>query len=311
MTTPKYLYLDGEIVPYDDAKIHVLSPAVTYAASVFEGIRGYWNAGREQLYLFRLDDHLRRLQFSMKVMRFDQEFSLDQLRDPILRLIEANGFREDIHIRILAYLGGQPKVQSVGPVGLAVQAGPFWPNPHIATGMSCGVSSWNRTHDNAIPPRVKATANYANSRMAILEAQRNGFDSAILLTREGKVSEGPVANFFLIRNGRPITPRTTDGILESITRDTLIKLFESKLGLLTEERAVDRTELYAAEEAFMCGSGWEITPVTSIDRLPVGDGAVGPLTRRLQEAYMAAVRGETEATDDWLTPCSAAKMASA
>lgn len=311
MSTPKYLYLDGEIVPYEDAKIHVLSPAVTYAASVFEGIRGYWSERQEQLYLFRLDDHLRRLQFSMKVMRFDQSFSLDDLREPLLRLIEANGFREDIHIRLLAYLGGQPQIQSVGPVGIAVQAGPFWPNPHIEAGMSCGVSSWSRTHDNAIPPRVKATANYANSRLAILEAQRNGFDNAILLTREGKVAEGPVANFFMIRDGVPVTPRISDGILESITRDTLIGLFDTKLGLRTEERAVDRTELYHAEEAFMCGSGWEITPVTSIDRLPVGDGAVGPLTRRLQEAYMAAVRGEVEVPQGWLTPSIRVKTVSA
>lgn len=309
MKQPKYLYLDGKIVPYADAKIHVLSPAVTYAASVFEGIRGYWSDSRSELLLFRLDDHLRRLQFSMKVMRFDQGFSLEDLRRPILDLIEANGFREDIHIRILAYLDGVPKVQSTGPVGIAVQAGPFWPNPHVETGMACRVSSWQRIHDSALPPRIKTTANYANSRAAVLEAERDGYDGAILLTREGHVAEGPVANFFMLRDGVPVTSRRTDGILESITRDTLIRLFDSRLDLRTEERAIDRTELYAAEEAFFCGSGWEITPVVSIDRLAVGTGKVGPVTRRLQAAYMAAVHGEADVPDGWLTSASPAATA--
>lgn len=300
--TPKFLYLDGEIVPYEDAKIHILSPAITYAASVFEGIRAYWNEDHQKLYVFRLDDHLRRLHYSMRVMRFDREFTMDELRDSVFKLIAANGFREDIHIRVLIYLGGAPRVQSVGPVGIAVQAGPFWPNPHIDTGMSCMVSTWTRTHDNAIPPRVKATANYANSRQAVLEAERNGYESAILLNRDGKVAEGPVANFFMVRDGQPITPRAGDGILESITRDTLIKLFADDMGLHTDVRGVDRTELYAAEEAFLCGSGWEITPVTSIDRIAVGDGKVGSLTKKLKSAYMACVRNERDNPEGWTTP---------
>jgi len=302
MNTPKFLYLDGKVVPWEDAKIHVLSPAVTYAASVFEGIRGYWSAQHSELFLFRLEDHLKRLQYSMRVMRFDQEFTLDDLRRPVLELIRANGFREDIHIRLMAYLGGVPKVQSTGPVGLAVQAGPFWPNPHVETGMSACISTWERINDRALPPRIKTTANYANSRMAILEAGRNGYDTAILLTREGKVAEGPVANLFMIRDGVPVTPRITDGILESITRDTLMTLMHRDFGLVTQQRAIDRTELHHAEEAFMCGSGWEITPITSIDRLPVGDGTVGPFTRRLQQAYMRCVRGETESPAGWLEP---------
>jgi len=297
-----YILMNGEAVPEDQAVVPVTAPAVAYAGAVFEGIRAYWSEGDRQLYVFRLDDHLRRLQFSMRAMRYEQDFTLEVLREQVMKAIRVNELREDIHLRMMALLTGKTAITTSGPVTLAVTAGAYPRMQWLDRGMSVGVSSWQRVHDSASPPRIKATANYSNGRLAMLEAQSNGHDAALMLTREGKLAEAPVATCFVLRNGEVLTPLGTDGILESITRDTLMKLSRVELGTAVHERSIDRTELYDAEEMFLCGSGWEVAPVSRIDHMPLRIPAPGPFTTRIRGLYMQAVKGELPDRRGWLTP---------
>ena len=190
---------------------------------------------------------------------------------------------------------------TTGPVGFTAAAMPRKKQAFAETGMSLGVSSWQRLSDNASPPRIKCTANYHNARLTMLQAKSDGYDGALMLTSDGKVSEAPIACFFMVRNGQLITPDKTSNILESITRETIITRYKELTGNAVEERVVDRSELYFAEEAFLCGTGQEILPVTSIDRLPVGDGVVGPLTSQLRQDYFDIVRGVSEEHPEWRT----------
>jgi len=302
MANPKYLSMNGEVVPFAEARVHVLTPAVKYGAGVFEGIRGYWNAERKDMYLFRLREHLDRLQFSMKVMRFDHHLENAAMERALIDLIKANELREDIHIRLMAWVDGEGTMGATGPVGWMIAALSMPPSKQVAEGVHCGVSSWRRIGDNAMPARVKATANYNNGRLATLQAKADGYDNAIILTDQGHVAESPGSCFFMIRNGVPVTPDVNSDILESITRDTVIRLFGDYLGRKTEERPIGRTELYAADETFFCGSAYEVQPILSIDRQKVGTGAVGDITRALQQKYFALVRGEMADHAEWRTP---------
>ena len=302
MSKPKYILMDDELVPFDDAKIHVLSNCVTYALTVFEGIRAYWSDADKELYLFRLDEHLERLQHSMRAMRFDTVFPVERVREQVLKVIRANEHRENIHLRVMAMITGDPTVTAVGPVNLVITSGPYASTKWQDRGMAVQVSSWQRVGDMTNPPRIKATPNYANGRFAMLQAQRDGYDSAIMLTQTGKVAETPVATVFMVRRGEVVTPGVTDNILESLTRDTLIQLFAEQFGRKTIERSVDRTELYSADELFACGSGWEVTPIASVDRLPVGKGSPGPVTREIRKAYLDAVYSRSAKYRGWLTP---------
>ncbi len=302
MAQPRYLSFNGEIVPYADAKVHVLAPGMKYGAGVFEGIRGYWNADRGEMYVFRLKEHLERLQYSMRVMRYDHRITNDQVEAAIIAVVRANELREDVHIRPMAWVDGDAEMLAPGPIGWMVAALPRPFNPHVRDGVNVGVSSWRRNADSAMPPRVKATANYVNGRLAGMQGKADGYDNVLMMTQAGHIAESPGSCFFMIRHGRPVTPSVTSGILESVTRATVMELLTELAGNATDERDIDRTEVYAAEEAFFCGSGQEIQPIVTLDRLPIGAGAPGPLTRRLQERYFAVVRGETNDHMDWLTP---------
>jgi branched-chain amino acid aminotransferase len=297
MSQPAFICLDGEVVPFDQAKIHVLSPAVKYAAHVFEGLRAYWNDKDGRYYLFRLEEHAQRLRQSMRMTRMQGEYSAAFLKDCIERTIKANKFQQDVHIRASAYVGGDGNIPDQGPTILSVSvlAQGRWTNK----GVTCAVSSWERIADNAAPPRIKSAANYHNGRLAWMQAKADGYDHVLMLTRDGKVSEGPGSCFFLIRDGIPITPAVTDGILESITRSTLIQLFSEYLSTPVVERSVDRSELYCAEEAFFCGTGQEIIPVISIDRMPVGSGEIGERTQEIWKVYQRIVRGEVNDHSEW------------
>jgi branched-chain amino acid aminotransferase len=297
----RYLYLNGQIVPYAEAKIHVQSAAVKYGSSVFEGLRAYWNPQQPELYLFRVEDHNRRLFDSLRLMRMEHTLTPEELTSSILEVLRKNDYREDVHIRQTAYVEADGAMDATGPVGLAVDALPR--KLSGKAGVDVGVSSWGRIPDGVMPPRIKCSANYQNGRLATLEAKANGYDTALLLNSRGKLAEAPGACCFIVRRGVPITPPVTADILESVTRATLLELFQKELGLTPEVRDIDRTELYLADEAFLCGSGWEITPVLSIDRLPLGAGKEpGPVTRAIQACYFSVVRGERAAYRDWLTP---------
>ena len=252
-----------------------------------------------------------RLAFGIKVMRFDVTPDLGQLERAVIEVVRANEFRDGVHIRLSALLDGDGEMASVGPIAFTCTANTRPPTKALTEGLAAGVVSWRRPEDAALPMRVKANSNYQNGRMAVHEAKANGYGAAILLNNIGKVAEGPGMCLFMIRGGVAVTPSITSGILESITRDAVIRLLREELGLAVEERDVDRSELYAADEAFFCGTAWEVTPITSVDRLPVGDGKVGALTRRLQALYFAVVKGESALHPEWRTPVYGAASARA
>jgi branched-chain amino acid aminotransferase len=301
MWQPKLIMMNGELMPFADAGLHPLSLAVTYATTVFEGLRAYQIPHSGKFSLFRLAEHVRRLQIGMKLLRFDGTYEPDFLRDCLARLIHANEPDGDVYIRLLVYIEGTGLMNTTGPVGFTAAAMPRTKPKFAETGMSLGVSSWQRLSDNASPPRIKTTANYVNARLVSQQAKADGYDGALMLTPEGKVSEAPIACFFMVRDGQLITPNRSSNILESVTRDTILTRYRELTGRPADERVVDRSELYFADEAFLCGTGQEILPVTSIDRLPVGDGKVGPVTQQLSKDYFGIVRGTIADHPEWRT----------
>ncbi|VTU25642.1 Branched-chain-amino-acid aminotransferase [Variovorax sp. PBL-H6] len=302
MWTPEWVLSDGEIIRHADARIHPLSLAVTYATTVFEGLRAYRRPEDGSYSFFRLREHIERLQVGMKVMRFDRRIEVDEMQEALSRLVRANSPDTDVYIRLLVFISGIGLMATRGPVSYFAVAQPRDKPKFAETGMQLGVSSWSRLSDNASPPRIKATANYHNARLTQLQAQADGYDGAIMLTSQGKVSEAPIACFFMVRDGELITPNLGSSILESVTRDSIIRLYERRFGRPVIQREVDRSELYFAQEAFICGTGQEIIPVTSIDRLPVGDGKPGEITRRVQAMYFECVRRMVPDEWGWHTP---------
>ena len=303
MTKARFLILNDKLVPYEDARVHVLSTAMKYAASVYEGLRAYWDDAAKQLYVFRMEDHLTRLRRSAEIARIPLPLPAPELGERIVEVIRANEFREDLHIRLMVFVEADDgSMSSSEPVGYAVAAIPCGRYFGPAPGLHVAVSSWTRTADNAIPPRVKAAANYQNSRLALLQARLDGYDDAILLNRDGTAAEGPGYTLFVVRDGQPITPAVTNNILEGVTRATLITLFREVFDLEVRERDIARTELYVADEAFFCGSAAEVTPILSIDRHPIGSGTAGPMTAGIRGAYFPVVRGLQGVHPEWRTP---------
>jgi len=241
----------------------------------------------------------------MKMMRITPPFSRTELLEASVELVRRNRWRADSYLMPTAYLGFGDRL-SVDPeklhMGAFITSWLMPQLPAIQTGIHCAVSSWERISDHAQPPRIKANANYVAFRLATVQAKLDNYDEAILLDHQGKVSEAPGACIFIIRDGIAITPTVTSSILESITRAVLLQLFSEELGIVVQEREVDRTELYIADEVLLCGTGKEIVPVLSVDRHAVADGQPGTLTRRIQNLYFKTVRGESEKYRDWLTP---------
>ena len=299
---PKFVWMNGKIIPFDEAVIHVHSPAAKYGINVFEGIRAYWNEGKKELHSFRLRAHYQRLAESMKMMRLQTDYTIEDYEKFFVGLLRKNEFNHDIHARHVVYVGGFGPYSAKEPVGMYIVALARGRGYDIENGLRCAVSSWTRINDNSIPPRIKAGSNYQNSRLATIQAKEDGYDQPILLNSSGKVSEGPGMCFFMVRRGVVVTSPVTAGILESVTRTTLLELFQSELKLPVQERDIDRTELYVAEEAFFCGSGAEIAPIISIDKLPVGDGKPGPITKKMSDLYFNTVRGNNPKYLKWCTP---------
>lgn len=299
-------WMNGEYIPWGEARLHVRTDAVMRGGSVFEGIPGYWSDQRDQLFIFRLEDHLARLARSMKVLRMDLDQSLDTVREACLEVVRRSAFREDVHVRPTVYFGEGASFGYLPgeiEVGSFVTATPLPRHPHgAARGLTAAISSWQRISDRDMPPRVKAAANYQNSRLAQTQAASDGYDTAILLNAAGHVTETPAACLLLVKDGVVVTPRTTNGILESITRASLIQLIRNELDLEVVERDVDRTELYVADELFECGSAHEVTPIVSVDRFDVGKGTVGDLTRQVMDLYSEVTRGQRDEYANWLTP---------
>jgi branched-chain amino acid aminotransferase len=298
--------MNGKVIPWEQCVVHGRSAGGFMGSNVFEGVRAYWSAREGELFVFKHEEHLARLGRSMKTIRLEVPCTLAEIGQGALDLLRANEFREDTHFVPVAFFGmGAHNFNTLGPTvdnGVYITA-VAWPQPAaLGDGVAAGVASWRRISDDTVPPRLKAGANYQNSRLAQTEAKVNGYDTAIILNQRGTVAEGPGACVMMVRDGRLVTPPVTAGILESITRATLMDLAARELGVDVVEREIDRTELYVADEVFMCGSGLEVLPITSVDRIPVGEGSRGPMTRRLQDVYFAAARGELSAYRRWLAP---------
>lgn len=302
---PRHAWMNGKIIPWDQCVVHGRSQSGFFGANIFEGIRAYWNDDEEQLYIFKMKEHLDRLAASMKAMRMKPPYAAADIAGATAELMRANEFREHVQCNVVAYFGFPTTSEPLNPTddtGMHITAIRFPRSPKVHQGAAACVSTWRRSSDDSVPSRIKIAANYQNNRLAQTEAVVNGYDVAIFLNREGEVSEGPGACLLMVRGGKIHTPTITADILESITRDTLMTLAREDLGLEVVERDVDRTELYAADELLLCGSIAEVLPVVSVDRIPVGDGEVGAVTRQLQELYFAAVEGRTSGRRPWLTP---------
>ena len=303
MTHP-VVYFNGSFVPEHQARVPILTHALHYGTGVFEGIRGYHDAASGELHLFRPLDHFQRMAGNVKLLHMSLPSSPGALVDATTELIRRNRFAEDVYVRpILFKSATRVGVTLPEEESFAILAVPFGRYLESRKGLKCMITSWRRLQDNSIPCRGKICGAYVNSALASHEARLRGFDEAIFLNEAGHVAEGSAENLFLVRRGRLITPDVSQGILEGITRDTLICFAHETLGLEVEARAVDRTELYVADEVFLCGTAAEVAPVTSIDERPVGDGHPGHITLRLQHMYDQIVHGHLPRHRNWMEPC--------
>jgi len=298
----RLIWFRGEIIPASHALVSVLSPTAQFGLNVFEGLRGYWNREHGELYLFRLTEHLERLAASCRLIGIECPYDSKTITGAINAVLRANEYRCDIAVRATVFVDGEGSWSSSEPVDMFIA--PIAKNrrdPAVISAARACVSTWERIDDRSLPPRVKAGANYINGRYAHLEAIASGYDLPVMLDRHGKVSEGAGSCLMLVRNGVLITPPTTASILESITRDTLL-ILSKEASIQTEVRTIDRTELYLAEELFLCGSAAEITPLVSIDRYAVGNKVIGPITNELLKRYQAVTDGRDTSHHEWRTP---------
>lgn len=298
---PQWAFFKGEFVPIGEAKVSIMAQALNYGIGAFGGIRAYWNEPQQQLYIFRIADHLRRLLNACKFFNTTLPYSAEELQHIIIELLRREGYREDAYIRPLIYNATEDITPRLYDVTFEFACFTRPQGHYIRLEARACVSSWNRLDDNIIPSRGKITGGYVNSAFAKSEAHWNGFDEAIMLNQNGHVAEGSAMNLFIVRDGRLITPPLTDNVLEGITRNTVLQLAR-ELGIETVERSIDRTELYIADEVLFCGTGAQIAALTEIDHRKIGAGRTGPLGKKLQEYYFDIVRGNAPAHQDWLTP---------
>jgi branched-chain amino acid aminotransferase len=298
----RLIWLNGKIVPLSEATINVLSPTSQFGVNVFEGIRGYWNEESNQLYAFRLYDHYRRLKNSVKMIRFEDRYTVDEMKNGFFAVIKANDYKQDIAIRQTIFLDGFGSWMTTGPVNMFIAPIPKGREYSSKSGIKCCVSSWERISDRNISPRIKVGANYINSRMAQLEALENGYDSAILMNNQGKIAEGPGSCLFIVRDGTLITPPLSASVLESITRSTIMELAGKEIEIKVLERDIDRTELYISEEVFLCGSAMEVVSVLAVDGIEINGGFPGKITGKIKDLYIEVARGKVKEYGEWLTP---------
>jgi len=293
------IWYDGRIMPLSEATINVMSPTAQFGLNVFEGIPCYWNEEEQHMYAFRLDSHYRRLLQSARLLQLDCKYTKEDMQKALIDVVTACGFKENASVRQTLFVEGNGSWRSDSPVGMFVS--PIQRRKTSAEynkkGLNVCIASWRRISDTMLSPRIKCGANYINSRMGQREALRNGYDTCLFLNGNGKISEGPGSCFFMVKDGRLITPMLTDSVLESITRDSVICIAKD-MGLEVVERTVDRTELYTADEAFLCGSAMEITPISSIDRYEIGKKDV---TDALHSSYLKAAKHQNADYYNWLT----------
>ncbi|MBN1298310.1 MAG: branched-chain amino acid transaminase [Actinobacteria bacterium] len=301
---PQYAFFQGKIISISDAKVDIRTNALQYGTAIFEGIRSYWNEKDKCNYVFRMQDHYKRLLKNSNIMMIDIKYSIEQLCDTTIALLEKESYSEDAYIRPFAYNSGT----KIGPKMIGVEQDlfiysiPLGEYLDLNKPVSACVSSWGRLPDNCIPPRAKISGSYVNSALQKSEALLNGYDEAIVLAANGQhVSEGSAMNLFMVKNGSLITPPVYDDILEGITRDTVIVTAKNELGLETVERPIDRTELYTADELFFCGTGAQVSSIGSVDKRKIGTGAIGVITKKIQALYFKVVKNEIKNYRSWCT----------
>ena len=296
-------YFEGDWVPMRDAKVSIMTHAFMYGTATFEGIRGYWNAEQGRLYVLFVHEHMERIRNSAKMLMMADVPSADELVSIVMETVRRNHFREDVYIRPSFY-------KSTRAIGvrlhhldheLYVIVTPFGNYVDVEHGIRVMSSSWRRNADEALPARGKLVGGYVNMAFQKSEAELNGFDEALVMTPDGHASEGSAANLFVVRDGVLLTPPVSDDILEGVTRNAILALARD-LGIPTEVRSIDRSELYVCDEIFMCGTGVQVSPVIEVDHRKVGSGAIGPVARLISERYFAAVRGNLPQYESWLTP---------
>ena len=299
----RFIWYKGEIMNVNDAKINILAQTSQFGLNVFEGIPCYWNDDEKQLYAFRLDAHYDRLLRSARLIQIDCPYTKEDMKKALVDVVKANEYDENLSVRQTLFVDGFGSWGSAEPVDMFVAPIPKGRTSaeYNKKGLNCCITSWRRISDTTLSPRIKCGANYINSRMGQREALRNGYDTCIFLNDAGKVAEGPGSCFFIVKDKTVITPKLTDSVLESITRDTMIRLAKMK-GYEVVERSIDRTELYTCDEAFLCGSAMEVTPVLSVDRYEINGGEAGKITTELHKAYLDAARGFVPELKEWVTP---------
>ena len=296
-------YFEGDYVALKDAKVSIMTHAFMYGTGVFEGIRAYWNEGQGRLYGLKLPEHMARLRRNAGMLLMTDLPSVDQLVGIVVETVRRNGFRQDVYVRPSYYKSSRAIGVKLHHLEheLYVLTTPFGNYVDVEHGIRLMTSSWRRNADEALPARGKIVGGYVNMAFQKSEAELNGYDEALVLTADGHASEASAANMFVIRDGVLLTPPVNDDILEGVTRLAMMELAAS-LGFEVQVRSIDRSEIYVADEMFLCGTGVQISPVVELDHRPVGDGTVGPIARAMSEAYFRAVRGDDPRFMHWLTP---------
>ena len=299
----KSIWMNGEIIPWEDATVHVMSHALHYGSSVFEGIRGYKTP--DGMKIFRLTDHMKRFYDSAKIYRMSINYECDELIQVCKDIVVENAFVNNPYIRPVAFFGlGPPGLapKSDHKVDVAVAAwewGAYLGSEGLEQGVDVCISSWQRVAPNTIPTMAKAGGNYLSGQLISTEAKRLGFAEGIALSTDGTVSEGAGENVFVVADGKIITPPSSSSILSGLTRDTIIKL-AGKIGLEVTETPIPREALYLADEIFFTGTAAEVTPIRSVDRIKIGAGSRGAITKELQEAFFGLFSGKTEDPEGWV-----------
>jgi len=304
MALPRHAFFRGRVVPYSEARVGVLTHALNYGTGVFAGIRAYWSAEQQELFVFRPRDHFQRFVESARLLDMTLPESVETLTEALVRLLRAELYREDCYARPLAFYADESigvRLHNLTPA-VSIVAIPYGRYVDNDESIHATISSWRRIDDTMIPPRGKIAGAYVNSAFAKTDAQRAGFDEAIVLNQDGHVSEASAANFFLVKNDSAVTPPVTDNVLEGITRRTVMELLRKELGVPVFERSIDRTEITLADEVFLCGTGVQVAAITRVDHRPIGSGRMGPAVAALRELYFDIVRGRRAGYDHWRHP---------
>ena len=299
-----FVYAQGGFRRYDDARVGLLTHGLNYGTGCFEGIRGFWHEGERELYLLQLREHYDRLAQSARILLMEVPHTTEELVEITLELCVRNRFEENIYVRPVMFKAAEDvgvRLHNV-PAAFAIVPIPYTGYFDAEAGLKVCVSSWRRADDTIAPARAKITGNYVNSALAKSDAQMNGFDEAVLLSHDGHVSEGSAENLFLVKEGALHTPDVAQNILEGVTRRSIIHLARRELGIDVHERAIDRSELYCADEMFFTGTAVGALHVASVDHRPIGSGAAGPVVRRLRELYERTTMGQEPAYRSWVTP---------